>query len=119
MNASSRTNKRTCLEKVITKPGENSTEEEAVTSPFLHNGNRCCPSLIFTGVTGLVTHIFPANQFKFKNGTDGISQSFINVDELSKTLGVEIYRYKVTAWNEVVSKLNIAVNNTYTISQLW
>ena len=92
-------------------------ERKPQTLSFLHDQNRCSSSIMYVTMSGKNSHIFSAKQFTFKDGRPGVVQSFIIVDETAHELGHEVWTFKITAWNNNVSKLNIIQNKTYTVSK--
>ena len=65
----------------------------------------------------IVCNIFPVHAFHYSDNREGIMQSFVVVDELAKSLGAAIYRYKITSWNVLVENLNVTKNKTYYFSK--
>ena len=90
MMSSSRVQKNLVLEKTSTKESCITKISQPPSMPILHDGNHCAPSILHATVTGEVFHIFLVTQFKFKDGSDGVVQSFVIVDELARSLGHDV-----------------------------
>ena len=65
----------------------------------------------------VVCNIFSACTFRYAGNREGVIQSFFIVDELTKSLGAAIYRYKITSWDVLVENLNVVQNRTYRSSK--
>ena len=66
---------------------------------------------------GIVCNIFPARALHYTDNHEGVMQNFVVVDELAKSIGAAIYRYKITSWNVLVENLNVTKNRNYRFSQ--
>ena len=82
--SSSHVQKKSCVGKTSTKEACSTKIAQTRSMPILHHGNRCVPSILYATVTGEVSHIFSVTQFKFKDGSDGVVQSFVVVYELAR-----------------------------------